>query len=50
MTAVLIPAGGYADWPCPDCDAEPGCLCHWWCPRYADVLYDDEEEEVPDGF
>lgn len=33
---------------CPDCDALPGRCCHWWCPRYADVLYDDEE--VPDGF
>ena len=43
MTALL--ADAWADGPCPDCDAEAGC--HWWCPRYADVLYD--EEEVPDG-
>jgi hypothetical protein len=44
VTALLADE---AEWPCPDCEAEPGRLCHWWCPRYADVLYDDEE--VPDG-
>jgi hypothetical protein len=27
---------------CPDCEAPPGQSCHWWCPRYADVLYDEE--------
>jgi hypothetical protein len=43
---VFGPALVTGEWPCPDCDAAPRQLCHWWCPRYAD---DPGGEEVPDG-
>ena len=28
---------------CPDCEAECGRPCHWWCARYEEPVYDDEE-------
>lgn len=27
---------------CPDCEAEG--LCHWWCPRLAEVVYDSDPD------
>jgi hypothetical protein len=44
MPTAPAPVAAILGGECPDCGAGDGQLCHWDCPRYAEVLYDSSDE------